>query len=57
MYNSNHYHGQTYQGRNQTISSAPNPQRFANFTLTNDETGFRIQNCDHIFEFDIYGGW
>jgi hypothetical protein len=35
----------------------PDPKRFEVFDLIEDETGFTIPGCDHIFYFDQYGGW
>lgn len=35
----------------------PNPARFNDYQVLPDQSGFRIPNCDHVFEFDTYGGW
>jgi hypothetical protein len=35
----------------------PDPKRFDKFDLISDESGFKIQGCDHIFYFDRFGGW
>ncbi len=34
----------------------PNPKRFENFTLLNDESGFKLED-GKIFKFDKDGGW
>jgi hypothetical protein len=35
----------------------PQPDRFVEFKLLKDETGFTIPGSNHIFYFDVYGGW
>lgn len=41
----------------QNTGTGPNPARFSKYELLPDESGFRIQGCEHIFEFDTHGGW
>ena len=41
----------------QNVDTKPNPARFNQYEVLPDQSGFRIPKCDHIFEFDTYGGW
>jgi hypothetical protein len=35
----------------------PDPKRFENFDLLDDDSGFTIAGTDYTFYFDKYGGW
>jgi len=38
-------------------NTGPNPERFKDFDVIDDETGFTVKGSDHIFYFDRHGGW
>jgi len=42
---------------NNNTQTQPNPQRFNDFKLLPDETGFKIPGCNFTFYFDQNGGW
>lgn len=35
----------------------PQPERFQKYYEVKDGSGFMIDDCDHFFKFDKYGGW
>lgn len=35
----------------------PEPERFKDFKLLEDKSGFKIEGSDHVFHFDQDGGW
>jgi len=38
-------------------SKKPDPSRFEMYSVLEDQTGFKVLGSDHIFYFDVYGGW
>jgi hypothetical protein len=40
-----------------STDTRPKPERFTEFVLLQDQTGFNIKNCDFTFYFDVNGGW
>ena len=45
------------QKKDNKTSKKPDSSRFEIFSVLPVESGFKIIGCDHIFYFDIYGGW
>jgi len=48
---------QKYSNNNKGSYQKPDSSRFEMYSVLPDETGFKILGSDHIFYFDVYGGW
>jgi len=53
----NYYNKENKPSNPPIASKKPDPARFEKFELTKDESGFTLPGSNHIFYFDIYGGW
>lgn len=44
-------------GKREAMNDKPNPDRFKDYKLNEDKSGFSLPGCDYEFYFDEFGGW
>lgn len=46
-----------HQDEEEKNEHPPNSERFKDYKLLEDKTGFTVEGTDHVFYFDQEGGW